>query len=73
MKIIFFCEIVYKKIYYFLNLKRPRRDAGPQRDVTVCGYRYFFCQPAFGKKPFYIYGYYTLKNPFDKYGYLSSS
>ena len=42
MKLNFLCAIVYKKINYFHNLKRPRRDVGPQRDVTVCGYRYSF-------------------------------
>jgi len=33
------CVIVYKNINYFFKLKRPRRDVGPQRDETVCGYR----------------------------------
>ena len=31
MKIIFLCAIEYKKINYFFNIKRPRRDVGPQR------------------------------------------
>ncbi|AKO64399.1 hypothetical protein VI34_00150 [Methylophilales bacterium MBRSG12] len=31
MKIIFLCAIDYKKINFFLNLKRSRRDVGPQR------------------------------------------
>ena len=71
MKIIFLCAFEYKKINYFFNIKRPRRDVGPQRCNSMWIPSLFlptclwqktikFVRVLYLKKPFNIYGIYHL-------------